>query len=133
MPASRPNAASRAPTGPGATSGVNPRLPRRATRHGARGLRAPRRAFAAAHPWGALSRGDGRRIRGAVVVSGWLVCGDSWVESPPRAGYPLDDSLAPPAPRSPRLGSIPDKYGYQRSASAPRIAALADVPSRFAP
>src|SRR5207245_5748014 len=72
-------------------------------------------------------------LRGAVVVSGWLVRGDSWVESPPRAGYPLDDVPAPPAPRSPRLGSIPDKYGYQRSASAPRIAALADVPSRFAP
>src|SRR5439155_19613710 len=35
---------------------------------------------------------------GAVVASGWLVRGDSWVESPPRAGYPLDDSVAPPAP-----------------------------------
>src|SRR5205823_15029902 len=39
-------------------------------------------------------------LRGAVVVSGWLVRGDSWVESPPRAGYPLDDVPAPPAPQS---------------------------------
>src|SRR5437016_8909935 len=52
------------------------------------------------------SGGDGRRIRGAVVVSGWLVRGDSWVESPPRAGYPLDDVLAPPAPESPRLSTM---------------------------
>jgi len=27
--------------------------------------------------------------------SGWLVRGHSWVEWPPRAGYPRDDEIAP--------------------------------------
>jgi hypothetical protein len=31
-------------------------------------------------------------------TSGWLVRGHSWVEWPPRAGYPLDDVLGATAP-----------------------------------
>src|SRR5438552_8025964 len=48
----------------------------------------------------ALGRGSEARCD-AVVVSGWLVRGDSWVESPPRAGYPLDDVVCVTARRNP--------------------------------
>src|SRR5438552_10918115 len=48
----------------------------------------------------ALGRGSEARCD-AVVVSGWLVRGDSWVESPPRAGYPLDDVACVTARRNP--------------------------------
>src|SRR5437763_13170862 len=130
MPVRHPGAASAGPTGPGAASGVNPRLPRRATRDGQRGARTPSR-----HSSLPQAAAVTKAHRGAVVVSGWLVRGDllgsysvgltvrvgrasdspraiptlrvgplaagsrrhSWVESPPRAGYPLDDALALPA------------------------------------
>jgi len=47
MPVSRPGAATARLRVPGTASGVNPRLPRRATRDGGRGSRALHWAFAA--------------------------------------------------------------------------------------
>src|SRR5215467_15133872 len=51
---------------------------------------------------GCLSRGLCRRKRRRDValssLSGWLVCGLSCVDWPPRAGYPLDDCSCATAP-----------------------------------
>ena len=82
---------------PARASGVNPRLPCRATRNGRRGSCALGRHSPPARLACVASRGDEGALRGAVVVSGWLVRGDSWVESPPRAGTHSTTRLRPSA------------------------------------
>src|SRR5215510_4818331 len=71
---------------------------------------------------GAAHRGDEGASRGAVVVSGWLVRGDSCVESPPRAGYPLVDELAPPAPKAPRCAAASVRLAPERRLRVPGAA-----------
>jgi hypothetical protein len=55
-------------------------------------------------PWGEPARG-GRFVL-QPSFSGWLVCGLSWVDWPPRAGYPLDGlpcgTMSPTRAGSPR-------------------------------
>src|SRR5439155_13623912 len=58
---------------PARASGVNPRLPCRATRNGRRGSCALGRHSPPARLACVASRGDEGALRGAVVVSGWLV------------------------------------------------------------
>jgi hypothetical protein len=127
---------------PAPASGVNTRLPRRATRNGERGARALRRASAAV-----AKRGKGRvgakcaavtwARCGAVVASGWLVRGDSCVESPPRAeSRSAFRAPASPAPKSSRLRrrsgrvpgsrrkSLPDRGRCVQSAEVTALAAM---------